>query len=112
MPNVDNAPSNAICRKLGFELREACEPVVGSSDPAGPHRLAVIELPSGNGRVVKGSKVPGGWVLVAWASSGNEVFLTGGSTRQSRVIVAYRLGEDRARRLAVEVPAFYGIAAS
>jgi RimJ/RimL family protein N-acetyltransferase len=24
-PNVDNAPSNAICRKLGFELLEACE---------------------------------------------------------------------------------------
>jgi RimJ/RimL family protein N-acetyltransferase len=24
-PNVANAPSNAICRKLGFELLEACE---------------------------------------------------------------------------------------
>jgi RimJ/RimL family protein N-acetyltransferase len=24
-PNVENAPSNAICRKLGFELLEACE---------------------------------------------------------------------------------------
>ena len=24
-PNVDNAPSNEICRKLGFELLEACE---------------------------------------------------------------------------------------
>ena len=24
-PNVDNAPSNAICRKLGFKLLEACE---------------------------------------------------------------------------------------
>ena len=24
-PNVDNVPSNAICRKLGFELLEACE---------------------------------------------------------------------------------------
>jgi hypothetical protein len=24
-PNVDNAPSNSICRKLGFELLEACE---------------------------------------------------------------------------------------
>jgi RimJ/RimL family protein N-acetyltransferase len=24
-PNVDNAPSNAICRKLGFELLEPCE---------------------------------------------------------------------------------------
>ncbi len=24
-PNVDNASSNAICRKLGFELLEACE---------------------------------------------------------------------------------------
>ena len=24
-PNVENEPSNAICRKLGFELLEACE---------------------------------------------------------------------------------------
>jgi RimJ/RimL family protein N-acetyltransferase len=24
-PSVDNAPSNAICRKLGFELLEGCE---------------------------------------------------------------------------------------
>jgi RimJ/RimL family protein N-acetyltransferase len=24
-PNVDNAPSNAICRKLGFTLIDACE---------------------------------------------------------------------------------------
>jgi RimJ/RimL family protein N-acetyltransferase len=24
-PNVDNAPSNAICKRLGFELVEACE---------------------------------------------------------------------------------------
>ena len=24
-PSTDNAPSNAICRKLGFELLEACE---------------------------------------------------------------------------------------
>ena len=24
-PNVDNAPSNAICRKLGFEAAQACE---------------------------------------------------------------------------------------
>jgi RimJ/RimL family protein N-acetyltransferase len=24
-PSLDNAPSNAICRKLGFELIEACE---------------------------------------------------------------------------------------
>ena len=24
-PNIDNAPSNAICRKLGFELVEACQ---------------------------------------------------------------------------------------
>jgi RimJ/RimL family protein N-acetyltransferase len=24
-PNIDNAPSNSICRKLGFELVEACE---------------------------------------------------------------------------------------
>jgi hypothetical protein len=24
-PNIENAPSNAMCRKLGFELLEACE---------------------------------------------------------------------------------------
>lgn len=24
-PNIDNAPSNAICRKLGFELLAVCE---------------------------------------------------------------------------------------
>jgi RimJ/RimL family protein N-acetyltransferase len=24
-PNLDNAPSNVICRKLGFELLETCE---------------------------------------------------------------------------------------
>ena len=24
-PNIDNAPSNAICRRLGFERLEACE---------------------------------------------------------------------------------------
>ena len=24
-PNIDNAPSNAICRRLGFELLGACE---------------------------------------------------------------------------------------
>jgi RimJ/RimL family protein N-acetyltransferase len=24
-PSVDNAPSNAICRRLGFELVEVCE---------------------------------------------------------------------------------------
>ena len=24
-PNIDNAPSNAICRKLGLELRGACK---------------------------------------------------------------------------------------
>ena len=24
-PNIDNAPSNAICRRLGFELLEKCE---------------------------------------------------------------------------------------
>lgn len=24
-PNIDNAPSNAICRRLGFKLLEVCE---------------------------------------------------------------------------------------
>jgi hypothetical protein len=87
-------------------------PVSSSTDPAAPHGLALIDVASGRATVVAGSQVPGGYVLTAWASSGKHVFLTGGSPPQPRVIVVYRLGDGHARRLSVEVPDFYGIAAS
>lgn len=78
----------------------------------GRHALALIDVATGAIKLVEGSAVPAGYVFVAWAASGEEVFLTGGQRLEPRTIVAYRLGEERARKLAVEVPDFYGIAAS
>jgi RimJ/RimL family protein N-acetyltransferase len=45
-PNVDNAPSNAICRKLGFELLGAYE----------------LEFPKGYGCPARGSAYGTVWV--------------------------------------------------
>jgi hypothetical protein len=53
--------------------------------------------------------VPDGYVYVAWSSSGDRVFLTGGSER--RAVVTYRLGALRARRLRVHGGQFHGVAA-
>jgi hypothetical protein len=78
----------------------------------GARELALVDVASGKATVVEGSDVPGGYIFTAWGSSGDEVFITGGQRREARTIVAYRLGDARARRLAVEVPAFYGVAAS
>ena len=63
---ADSAASTGSVRPRRADAR----PAGGGLERPGPDRdrLALIELPSGNGRVVKGSKVPGGWVLVAWAS--------------------------------------------
>jgi hypothetical protein len=87
-------------------------PVSDCTDFAGPHTLALVEVPSGRLTVVEGSEVPAGYVFVAWTSSGEHVFLTGGQRGEPRTIVAYRLGDERAGELDVEVPDFYGIAAS
>jgi hypothetical protein len=87
-------------------------PVSRRVDLRGRHALALVDVGSGAARVVDGSTVPAGYVFVAWDSSGEQVFLTGGERGQQRAIVAYRIGEERARQLAVDVPDFYGIAAS
>ena len=87
-------------------------PIARHQDLSARHELALVDVVSGRSRVVPGSKVPAGYVFVTWTSSGKEVFLTGGQSSGTRRIVAYAVGEDRARVLDVKVPPFYGIAAS
>ena len=58
------------------------------------------------------SSVPPGYVFVAWASSGESVFMSGGQRFERRTFVEYRLGEGRATKLPIDVGDFYGMAAS
>jgi hypothetical protein len=87
-------------------------PVARSRLPAAPYTLALVDRASGHVTVVADSEVAAGYVFVAWSASGRQVFLTGGERFQSRTIVAYQLGQPTARTLSLNLPAFYGIAAS
>jgi hypothetical protein len=49
--------------------------------------------------------------MIAWSSTGDEVFLSGGERFKGRMIVRYRLGDELAAPLHVEVGDFYGMAA-
>lgn len=81
-------------------------------DFGSPRSLALVDTATGSARIVAGSKVPGGYIYIAWASDGRSVFMSGGDRR--RVIVAYDLAKARARRLPLELGRFsiYGLAAS
>lgn len=73
--------------------------------------LALVDLEGGSAEAVEESAVAAGYVYVAWSSSGDRVFLTGGSGR-ARELLQYRLGEPGAFRVPVEVRDFYGMAAT
>lgn len=47
-------------------------------DADAPRQLALIDPASGALRIVEGSRVPNGYNLIAWSSSGDEVVITGG----------------------------------
>jgi hypothetical protein len=72
--------------------------------------LALIWLETGDIQIVPDSTVSPGYVFTAWSPDGREVFITGGERQASRELSAYRLGDDRARALDVEVGDFYDIA--
>ena len=76
--------------------------------PRAERRLALVQIRSAAARLVPGSEVRGGYTFVTWAPSGQDLFLTGGLRRRDRAIVAYRVGDRRARRLAVSLGPFYG----
>lgn len=73
--------------------------------------LALVDIEEGRAEVIPGTRVPEGYVFVTWAGDGEQVLITGGDRFQRRVIVAYRLGEERGRELDVKVGDFYGMAA-
>ena len=61
--------------------------------------------------VVEGSTVNPVYNFVAWSSSGEYVFFTGGQRFGRRSIVAYRLGDPSARAIPADIGDFYGAAA-
>lgn len=73
--------------------------------------LALLDVETGDIELIPGSRVPAGYVFTAWSRDGDEVFLMGGERFKTRQIVVYRVGEERARTLDVDVGDFYDVAA-
>ena len=74
--------------------------------------LAIVDVGRAAVRVVESSRVRPGYNLVAWSSSGDTVFFTGGERFKKRVVLSYRIGEPRASVLYQGFGDFYGIAAT
>jgi hypothetical protein len=86
-------------------------PVLTDRHPASSRsELALVSVETGAATVVEGTEVHG-YVFVDWSPSGETVFITGGDRFENRTIMAYRLGDDRAKELPVTVGDFYGMAA-
>jgi hypothetical protein len=81
-------------------------------DGEGDRQLALVDVASGRATVVDSSTVPAGYNFVAWSASGQHVFLAGEKAFRDRVIVAHRLDDTSTDRLAVNVGAFFGMAAN
>jgi hypothetical protein len=73
--------------------------------------LALVNVVSGRVTLVEGSRVPPPYTHVTWSRSGQQVFFTGGARIGPRVLVGYRLGDERAEIIDVEVGDFYYAAA-
>jgi hypothetical protein len=85
-------------------------PVTTGRGPEAERTLALVDVERGVARTVAGSGVEPPYVYIAWASSGESVFVSGGE-RYDRRILEYRLGDGGAVSLPVEVGDFYGMAA-
>ncbi|HYY76386.1 MAG TPA: hypothetical protein VE644_08720, partial [Gaiellaceae bacterium] len=83
---------------------------VTAGGPEAKRTLALVDVERGVARAVSGSGVEPPYVYIAWASSGESVFVSGGD-RYNRRILEYRLGDERAVSLPVEVGDFYGMVA-
>jgi len=91
-------------------------PVTEATGDAGslyrnPRELGLLSVDTGEIEIVSGSRVQPGYLFTDWMRGGGEVYMTGGGAGTRREIISHRLGEDRARRLAVDVGDFYDVAA-
>jgi hypothetical protein len=92
-------------RQLATPVNEA-----SASPSESPAHLALVDVEPLTTRIVPGSTVSPYYVFTAWSSDGTHVFITGGERFKPRTVVAYRLGDEAARALDVEVGDFYDIA--
>jgi hypothetical protein len=86
-------------------------PVTGGRGFEAKSTLALVDVERGVARAVEGSEVEPPYVYIAWASTGESVFV-GGGERYERRTLEYRVGDERAVPVPVEVGDFYGMAAS
>ena len=70
-----------------------------------------MDVERGVARAVEVSEVEPPCVYIAWASTGESVFVSGGE-RYERRTLEYRVGDERAVPVPVEAGDFYGMAAS
>jgi len=93
-------------RRLAAQIHDA-----GAPPSEAPADLALVDVRALSTRLVPASTVAPGYVLTAWSSAGDQVFITGGERFERRTILAYRLGDASARALDVHVGDFYDMAA-
>ncbi len=86
-------------------------PVTGGRGFEAKRTLALVDVERGVVRAVERSEVEPPYVYIAWASTGESVFVSGGE-RYERRTLEYRVGDERAVPVPVEVGDFYGMAAS
>ena len=86
-------------------------PVTGRRGFEAKRTFALVDVERGVARAVEGSEVEPPYVYIAWVSTGESVFVSGGE-RYERRILEYRVGDERAVPVPVEVGDFYGMAAS
>lgn len=83
----------------------------GNATRGATARLALVDVSEARMRLIAGSRVASGYTFARWSRGGGYAFLTGERDSGDRVLVAYRIGEPRARRLHVELGPFYDAAA-
>jgi hypothetical protein len=93
---------------------------IATGDSESELQLALIDLENEAVTTVRQSDVREGYNFVAWTFSSEYVFLTSGQGSEDRTsgqgseeprIIVYRMGDDAAERLEVDVGDFYGAAA-
>ena len=73
-------------------------------------QLALVSLANGQTEIIAGPETPPGYTFTEWSPDGTQVFTTGGERFQSRTLVSYRLGDERAERIDAQVGDFYDMA--